>query len=165
MSNDYMQECALEFDSIITADASSGEFSVLPAGTYPFMIEKIERDHVSSDKSKYNGCPMAKVTFILKGTDENGEEAEVHRTENFILHTKFIWKISQLFISVGLVKSGEQFRPDWAALPTRTGMCEVSINEYEKRGGGKGRSNQIDKYLEPAPAQAVPAQPSWKSGF
>ena len=113
--------------------------------------------------SKYAGCPMAKVTFILKGKDASGEEVEVHRTENFILHTNFIWKISQLFISVGLAKNGEQFRPDWQGLPTRTGQCEVSVNKYKKRDGSDGESNQIDKYLDPA--TVGPTAPAWKSGF
>lgn len=173
MSEAYMPiDGALDFDSVFTADASAPEFSVLPAGTYPFVIEKIERDHVSTDPrpdgttSTYAGCPMAKVTFRLNGKDASGEDVEVHRTENFILHTKFIWKISQLFISVGLAKQGEQFRPDWQALPTRTGQCDVSIRKFKKRDGSDGESNQIDKYLDPATVATVgPTAPAWKSGF
>lgn len=169
MSEAYMPiDGALDFDSVFTADATTKEFSVLPKGTYPFTIEKVERDHVSTEErngkvSKYAGCPMAKVTFILKGKDASGEDVEVHRTENFILHTNFIWKISQLFISVGLAKNGEQFRPDWQGLPTRTGQCEVSVNKYKKRDGSDGESNQIDKYLDPA--TVGPTAPAWKSGF
>lgn len=163
--SEYMQG-ALDFDSVFTADASSKEFSVLPEGNYPFEIEKIERDHVSDNPnrdgkvSNYAGCPMAKVTFRIKGKDTNGEDTEITRTENFILHTKFIWKISQLFISVGLAKQGEQFRPDWQGLPTRTGQCKVVINKYTGNNGKEYTNNQISEYLDPATTA-----PAWKSGF
>ena len=170
MSNDQFMpiDGALDFDSIFTADTKKPEFTVLPEGVYPFLIEKVERTRVSEEArngkvSQYAGCPMAAVDFRITGKNENGEDTETVRTEYFILHTKFLWKISQLFISVGLAKNGEQFRPDWMGLITRTGMCEVGVREYTKRDGTKGKSNEIKEFLEPT-SPAAPA-PAWAKGF
>lgn len=149
----------LDFDSEFTADGTQPEFKPLPKGTYPFVVEDVERAFVQSPDSKYYKCPMACVTFRINGRSEDGEDMEITRKENFMLHKKFLWKISQLFISVGLAKQGENFRPDWGALVTRCGQCEVSVSEYTKKDGSKGHGNQIDKYLPPD------AAPAWKRGF
>ena len=156
----------LTWEETFEADATAPEWKVLPKGTYPFVVEDVERTYVSDQKkndgsvSKYAGCPMANVTFRITGKAEDGEELEITRRENFILHKKFQWKISQLFISVGLAKQGEQLRMNWPALITRGGQCEVSVNEYTKRDGSKGQSNQIDRFCDPSATA-----PAWKRGF
>lgn len=150
----------MTWDMEFEADGTAPEFKVLPKGTYSFIVENVERTFVKKEDSKYKDCPMADVTFRITGKAEDGEEIEITRHENFMLHSNFLWKISQLFISVGLVKQGEKFKPDWAALVTRGGQCEVSVREYTKKDGTKGKSNQIDRYCDPA--TTVPA---WKRGF
>ena len=150
----------LSFDDEFTADGTQPEFKPLAKGTYPFVVEGVERTFVQSADSKYYNCPMASVTFRISGKDEDGNDTEITRTENFMLHRKFLWKISQLFISVGLARQGEQFRPDWSALVTRGGQCEVSITKYQRKNGKEGRGNQIDRYCDPATTA-----PAWKRGF
>lgn len=157
---DILTEGFLTWEQEFEADGTQPEFKPLPKGTYPFVVENIERTFVQNSESKYYKCPMANVTFRVSGKDESGEEMEVTLKENFMLHKNFLWKISQLFISVGLAKQGETFRPDWSALITRGGQCEVSIREYTKKDGSKGHSNQIDKYCDPATTA-----PAWKRGF
>ena len=156
----------MTWEETFEADATAPEWKPLPAGTYQFVVEDVERTYVS-DKARsdgsvsdYAGCPMANVTVRINGKNEDGEEVEVTRHENFILHKKFKWKISQLFISVGLAKQGEQLRMDWPALITRSGQCEVSVNEYTGRDGKKKKSNQIDRFCDPASTA-----PAWKRGF
>ena len=158
MSN--YEEGFLDFDSEFIADSTQPEFKPLAKGTYPYIVENIERTFVRNEESKYYKCPMVNVTFRITGKTEDGEEMEITREENFMCHTKFLWKISQLFISAGLAKQGEKFRPDWNALVTRGGQCEVSISEYKKKDGSKGRGNQIDRFCDPATTA-----PAWKRGW
>ena len=166
MADNYnMDDGFLAWEEEFTADATAPEWKVLPKGTYPFVIENVERTFVSKEPkngkvSQYAGGPMANVTVRITGKDEDGEEIEVTRNEYFILHQKFMWKISQLFISVGLAKQGEPFKANWPALITRGGQCEVSVSEYTKRDGSQGKSNQIDRFCDPATTT-----PAWKRGF
>ncbi len=156
----------LDFDGEFTADTTERAFQVLPEGDYDFEVEKVDRAYVKTDGgSKYAGAPMAQVTFIIRGRDESGEPAEVHRMENFILHTNFVWKLSQLFVSVGLAKNGETLKMNWAALPTRTGKCHVKVRTYKKKDGSDGRSNEIAKFYDPADMPASAAAPAWAKGF
>lgn len=136
------------------------EFPTLVPGEYPFIIEKVERTSVQKEESDYYGCPMAAVTFRITGKDETGSEATITRTENFMLHMDFLWKISELFISVGLARKGERITPDWTGLPTRAGQCRVKVREYTNRNGDKRKSNDIEKFLDPATTE-----PAWKKGF
>ncbi len=155
----------MTWEDSFEADATAPEWKPLPAGTYPFVIEDVERSFVPEKKTDgnprmYAGCPEAVVTFRVTGKNEAGEEVEVELKDKFTLHRNFKWKISQLFISVGLVKQGEQLRMNWPALITRGGQCEVSIREYKGRDGNMKQSNQIDRYCDPSATA-----PAWKRGF
>ena len=120
-----------------------GDFEPLPEGDYDFEIVKVERAR-SKDNTEHGGlpsCNMAKVTFKLFAADGSTRE----RTENFILHSRMEWKLSQLFLSVGLKKHGEPLRMNWTALPLKKGKCRVTIRSYKKNDGSDGRSNEIKK--------------------
>lgn len=166
MANEDIKNGFMDWDEEFTADATAPEFKLLPKGTYPFIVEDVERTFVSNEPkadgkvSKYAGCPMANVTFRITGKDDEGEEIEITRKENFMLHKNFKWKISQLFISVGLAKQGEPFKANWPALITRGGQCEVSVNKFTKKDGTEGKNNQIDRFCDPADTA-----PAWKRGF
>ena len=166
MAADIYKDGFMTWEETFEADASAPERKILPAGTYPFIVEDVERTYVSDKPksdgsvSKFAGCPMANVTFRITGKTEEGEEIEITRHENFILHKKCQWKISQLYISVGLAKQGEKLQMNWPALITRAGQCEISVNEYTKKNGEKGQSNQIERFCDPATTA-----PAWKRGF
>lgn len=166
MADNNFRDGFMAWEETFEADASAPERKILPKGTYPFIVEDVERTYVSDKPksdgsvSKFAGCPMANVTFRITGKAEDGEEIEITRHEYFVLHTKFQPKISELFISVGLVKQGEKLRMNWPALITRTGQCEISVNEYTKKNGEKGQSNQIERFCDPASTA-----PAWKRGF
>ena len=166
MAADINRDGFMTWEETFEADASAPERKILPKGTYPFIVEDVERTYVSDKPksdgsvSKFAGCPMANVTFRIAGKAEDGEEIEITRHENFILHKNFQWKISQLFISVGLAKQGEKLHMNWPALITRGGQCEISVNEYKKRNGEMGQSNQIECFCDPATTA-----PAWKRGF
>ena len=142
-------------DEIQNEDA----FTLLPAGDYEFEIVKYERArHEGSDKIP--PCNKAVVTFRV---------GETTLTENFLLCSTLEWKLSQLFLSVGLKKHGEPLRMNWQALPGKRGVCKVIVHKYMKDGAER-EINRIDKLYayDEQPQNAVklgsaqPAQQSWQ---
>ena len=96
-------------------------FPLLPEGDYPFIIEKFDRTRTGSE-GKYPNNNMATVYFRV--SDNNNTTVTIK--ENFILNVKFMWKLTQLFRSVGLMKEDDKtIKPDWAKLPGLTGRCHV----------------------------------------
>lgn len=73
---------------------------------------------------------MAVLQFTIK--NPHGEDISVK--ENFLLHTKLEWKLSELFTSVGMKQKGERVRMNWSALPGSTGRCKLKVEHYTKDG-------------------------------
>ena len=132
-----------------------GEYEPLPEGDYDFTVAKVERTR-SSGKGKLPPCNMAKVTFDIYAPDNKREI-----TEKFILHSSMEWKLSQLFLSVGMKKHGEPLRMNWTALPGKTGKCRVGIRTYKKSDGSDGKTNEIKKlYAYDKQVTTVSPQPN-----
>lgn len=129
------------WDDTIKNDSSLVE---LQPGDYDFTI-----DHYERSRSKGGGTipasNMAIVYFNVVGP--NGEIAQIR--ENFILHTKMEWKLSELFCSVGLKKKGEELRMNWNALPGLTGRARISLDE-DKNDPSK-KYNHIKKLYPKEP--------------
>ena len=118
-------------DEIQNEDA----FTLLDAGDYEFEIVKYERArHEGSEKIP--PCNKAVVTFKVGDTV---------LTENFLLCSTLEWKLSQLFLSVGLKRHGEPLRMDWKALPGKRGVCKVIVHKYNDKNGVQREINRIDK--------------------
>lgn len=132
-----------------------GSFEPLPEDDYDFTVNKVERAR-SSGKGKLPPCNMAKVTFTVWGSDGSREI-----TENFILHSSMEWKLSQLFLSVGMKKHGEPLRMNWTAIVGKTGKCRVGIKTFKKNDGSDGTGNEIKKfYAYDEDVKTVSAQPN-----
>ena len=118
-------------DEIVNEDA----FTLLDAGTYEFKITKYERArHEGSDKIP--PCNKAVVSFKIGDTT---------LTENYLLCSTLEWKLSQLFLSVGLKKHGEPLRMKWDDLPGKRGVCKVIVHKYTDKNGVQREVNRIDK--------------------
>ena len=120
-------ERELGWDATIEKDGK--EFITLPAGDYDFEIESFDRAR-SNGSDKLPPCNMAVLQFTIR--NPHGEDISVK--ENFILHTKLEWKLSELFCSVGQKQKGETIRPNWSALPGSTGRCKLKVEHYTKDG-------------------------------
>ena len=81
-----------------------GDFVLLPEGDYDFTVAKYERAR-HEGSAKVPPCNMAKVTFTIWGAEDS-----VEITENFFLCNKFEWKLSALFLALGLKKHGEPLK-------------------------------------------------------
>lgn len=138
----------LSWDDTITDDGK--EFEPVPEGDYDFTIEKWERGR-SKGEGKLPACNMAIVHFVI-----HDREREVTIRENYLLHTKMEWKLSELFRSVGLKKEGEPLRMNWTALPGLTGRAKVGL-----KPGLKDPSKQfnfIDKLYPKEPKKFEPGR-------
>lgn len=98
-------------------------FVELPAGDYSFTIDHYERGR-SQGSDKIPPSNMAIVYFNVHTPD--GQTATIR--ENYILHSKLEWKLSELFVGVGLKKKGEELRMNWNALPGLTGRAQISLD-------------------------------------
>ena len=99
-----------------------GSFVELPEGDYDFVIDHYERGR-SKGSDKLPACNMAIVFFRITGPE--GESVMIR--ENFILHTRLEWKLSELFASVGLKKKGEPLSMNWPALIGQRGCARVTL--------------------------------------
>ena len=117
-----MENMGREFnwDDEITKDSS---FVELPPGDYDFTSDHYERSR-SKGSDKIPPSNMAIVYFNIRTPD--GQEVQIR--ENYILHEKLEWKLSELFCGVGLKKKGETLRMNWSALPGLTGRAKVSLD-------------------------------------
>jgi len=117
-----------------------GDYVLLPEGDYEYTVEKVDRArHAGSEKVP--PCNMAKVTFTIWGAED-----KIEITENFFLCNKFEWKLSALFLSLGMKKHGEPLKMNWTAVPGSKGKCRVYIDNYKKKDGSDGQSNKIKKF-------------------
>lgn len=116
------------------------EFILLEPGEYPFTIEKFERSR-SQGSEKMPPCNMAVVYFTV-----HSDQGDVTIKDNYLLHSKFEWKLSQLFSSVGLKKKGEPCHLNFTALPGRTGCMKVK-NEPGTGQYASSMFNRVDRLL------------------
>jgi hypothetical protein len=135
------EERELGWEDTIQKDSS---FVELPEGDYDFTIDHYERSRFNGS-DKIPPCNMAVVYFNIQAP--NGDTATVR--EQFILHTRLEWKLSELFCSVGLKKKGEELRMNWNALPGASGRAHVTLDP--DRNDPSKKFNHIDKLYPKEP--------------
>lgn len=119
-------------------------FVLLPAGDYDFVVESFERARFAGSEK----VPPCNQAILKLGVDSPDGHAVL--TCNLFLHTKFEWKLCQFFTSIGQRRHGEKQPMNWAAVIGARGRIRVNVREYDKKTGGKGKSNDVDAFLEPA---------------
>lgn len=163
MDNNY----TFDWDSEINNEDSG--FVLLPEGDYEFTVEKFERGTFDGS-DKLPPCKKAIVTFTIYGENDNTTV-----TENFLLCAALEWKLSSLFLSVGMKKHGEPLRMNWNGLVGQKGRCHIYVDTYKKKDGSEGKSNKIKKFhaydedvqtIKPAaqPVQYSAPSSGWQAG-
>ena len=141
---------ALDWDSEISKES---EFELLPAGTYRFEVTGMERGRYAGSE-KMQSCPMATLTLHVTNVAD-GTNGSVN--DSLYLNSKAEWKLSQFFLSIGQKKKGEPLRMNWNLVPGATGELELTVNEYDKKDGTRGKNNRVAKYLPKAAPMSVPS--------
>ena len=130
-------------------------FTLLPEGDYDFKITKFERARYEGSE-KMPPCNMAKITFEIFSKNES-----TTITDNFYLNSKGEWKISALYLAIGLKKHGEPIRMQWNSVIGKTGKLKLTVEKYSRRDGGVGEVNRIKKFYD---FQGENTAPKWQAG-
>lgn len=146
---------AMGWDDTITAEAK--EYTLLPVGTYQFII----KDNFVRSKTSGNGklpvCNKADITLTI-----NYEGKEVKVTTSLILHKSLEWKISQFFECIKMKQKGVPFRPNWNGIIGKTGTVKISHREYNDAIYNNVKEFVINDNV-PAPSQPQAwGNNSWK---
>lgn len=143
---------ALDWNSEISQES---EFELLPAGTYDFTVEDMQRGEFPGSQ-KMSRCYKADLTLRVSNP-ETGKSGKVYDT--LYLNSKAEWKLSQFFISIGQKKHGEALKMNWGTVIGSSGKLELTVNKYRSSQTGEEReNNKVGKYLEPA------AERTWAPG-
>ena len=127
--------------------AEENEFTLLPAGDYPYEVTKMERKIYDGNSSKIpNGTPMVELTISVDG----GEKGSTLVTERIFMLKRFSWKLTEFFASIGQpVVIGQPFKPNWQTVVGSKGMANLEINNYVKNNGEPGENNRVKSFLKP----------------
>lgn len=118
------------------------EYPLFEEEDYKFTVEKVERARFSGS-AKMPPCNMAKVTFVIWGAED-----KIEITENFLLNSKMEWKLSALFLAIGLKKHGEPLKMQWNKVPGTKGKCHVYVDTYTNKNGEECKINRIKKFYD-----------------
>ena len=122
------------------------EFTILPAGEYPFRVIKFERARYKGSE-KIPACNEAKLTLDV-GDAENSTNVPVRL---FLVKSQE-WKLASFFRCIGARKHGERMVMDWSKVIGATGTCKVKTRKWKGTGENESKeyeSNEVDKFLDP----------------
>jgi hypothetical protein len=128
-----------------------GGFILLPPGKYPFRVKDFERGQFAGS-TKTPPCKKAIIHMEVRSPD--GQIVDIK--DDLILHSNFEWKLCQFFTAIGDRKSGQPLAMNWMAIKGKTGEVQLKHREVTE-GTHKGKVfNEVDRYLEPHLAPAMP---------
>lgn len=137
-------EPMLGFDTPVVAEVN--EFALLPEGEYPFKIVDVEKGYTDNPGGK---IPVNTPRAILTLECDGGEVGK-NKVRHYLFWTQnMMWKVAEVFISVGLTKPKETFVPNPDLLLGASGMVELLQESYTKEGQERTR-NTIKRCLPPA---------------
>ena len=135
-------------DEVSVADAGDSaqndDIVVLPNGTYPCKIMKVERGSFKGSQ-KLPPCNKVKVGVIIDGGDAGRGWAD----HNFYMHTSTLWKIFQFMEAIGLRKKGDTTATTIPWAKVTKGMscrCKVTSREWNDK-----TYNEVTEWLPPSP--------------
>lgn len=157
---------ALDWDDGELSD--EGGFTLVPEGTYPFIVTKLEKGRFEGS-AKMAPCPRAVVTIDV--VTDTGIYPVIDR---LMLNTKQAWRIAKFFEGLGYAKNPETGKVPvrWNEVEGKQGWAEIGVREYEANGKVY-QTNEVRRYLPPAEwpqaeaahdAARQPAQPAYVQG-
>ena len=134
------------WDDEIVNDGQDRSFVTLEPGTYDYTVHKFERGH-QNETDKLPACNKALVTIKI-----STDAGDCYITEGFPLCSKFEWKISSFFRSIGMKKHGEPLRMAWNESVGCTGRATITKDPGNKEGVF---FNHVDSFLDPVKTEGT----------
>ena len=140
------QGYALDWDTLEVVD-DGGDFVLLEAGTYPFMVSEFERKRFEGS-AKITTCPKAEIKLIV----DAGAQGIVTIVDSLLLHSKTAWRVARFFESLGAPKNPETnaVTMDWNNIIGKNGWAEFGPRTYKNDKGEDRQTNDVKKYLKPS---------------
>lgn len=139
---------ALDYEGEI--EAGDNEFEEIPAGTYEFEVESVDRQQFNGSE-KMAACPVAHVRARVVGGEHDGRVI----FSNLHLNSKVAWRIKQFFVCIGMhpvdAPKEQKVRMDWSRAVGSRGKMKVGTREYN----GK-TYNEVTEWVKPSPSSQPP---------
>lgn len=143
-------EAEMGWDDDIAA-SEEPQHITLPQGDYPFEVIKFERDHFSGSAKM---SPCKKAVYTLRITAPDGRQTTLRH--QLFVHKDRIQGITAFFVSLGMAKWGESFRPNWNGAVGGRGVCKLGVREYNGNP-----YNEVKLFYSPEKAPKIPqSQPT-----
>jgi hypothetical protein len=138
---------ALGWDSTIKDDGP--EYLTFAKGRYPFKVVEFERARFAGSEN-LPACPQAIVHLEFTGKDkDSGKQGTVEVKHNLYLTTKTKGFLCAFFISIGLMKEGEEISMPWNKVVGSTGEAELFIDNWTDQKGNPRQNNKVEKFYPP----------------
>lgn len=147
----------------IKNEGTSEDFTILPKGTYPFEISKVEFANYQPKPGKQTGitkpCKQIKLSLLVDG----GDKGKAWVNENLFFYPSCMFKIVSVFKACGLIPDNYKGSFPWDQLKGSSGMVKLDVEKYHSTKYGEDREKNIAKTFIKADAPAASkaaAQPS-----
>lgn len=147
MANTNMMEREFGWDDVIENDGPA--WVLLPEGTYPFTVTKLERKRYPGGE-KLPPCWKAELTIAVEGA-----EGTANIQHNLFLHSKCEGLLCAFFTAIGDRKHGQPLKMDWDHVVGKKGICKVGIREWIDKNGSSRQSNEIKEFLDTNPQPGI----------
>jgi hypothetical protein len=146
MADDQGRE--LGWDDTIENDSS--DWTLLPAGEYPFRVTGFKRLRFEGS-AKLPPCNIAVVTLDVGDADVSSNME--HR---LFMHSKCEGFLCAFFKSIGQRQHGQKISMDWGKVVGSTGRCKLGVRTWKGKDGSDHESNEIKSFIDPvAPETAA----------
>lgn len=162
--DNYNENEILGWDDEISGEVN--EFIDLEPGIYKYTITNLERKYTDKSTAAIpQGTPYALVSVKVDRADGKSKTMK----ERLFLMRKFEWKLSQVFVSCGLIHEGERHSMPWNNLVGAQGVCEIEKRTYNGNTYDSIKSfltpSQVREKVDQAKRQAQPqSNNGWNAG-
>lgn len=138
-------DVALDWDSVITSEKPHFEpRPALPKGTYHFRVNRAQRyRHEARPGGKVPSCPCMRMGMEI--LDEKGKLIGFADKQLFLTE-RLKWMLCEFFISIGQMKEGEPFQPDWDRLIDSQGLVMLEPKSRKKNDGTEVVYNEVIRF-------------------
>lgn len=144
-------------ENIDGKEMSNDAFVVLPDGTYPFKVNKLERKTFKGSE-KLPPCGEVDIGIIVDG----GEKGRSYISKHFYMHTKTLGMIYEFLAAIGLHKKGSgKTAIPWKkvedGLNELGGQVKIKSRTWKNRDGENVVQNDVKSWVAPA-ADNMPSE-------